>query len=47
MFIMTKDNRLIRAKFLFSKLKHQEPEMLWYFSERNNFDPNQNLNQKI
>lgn len=43
----TKDNCLICAKGLLSKLKHQEPGMLFFFSDSKNFDQSQNVNQML
>ena len=42
----TKENRLIRAKRLLSKLKHQETGTLWFFSDEKNFDQDQKVNPR-
>ena len=34
---VTRKNRSIRAKYLLKKLKHQEAEILWFFSYEKNF----------
>ena len=41
-----KDNRLVRAKRLLNKLKHQKAATLWSFFHEKNFDQDQKVNPR-
>lgn len=43
----TKENRVIRAKRLFNKLKHlEQPGLLWFFSDEKHFVQDLEVNQR-
>ena len=47
MFETTKENCLVRSKRFLNKVKHPaEQDMLWFFSDKKNFDQDQKVKQK-
>lgn len=47
MIAMTKENSLICAKCLLSKFNHEEPGMLWFFSNEKNSDQGLSIEQRM
>ena len=47
MSVQTREQRFVRAKRLLNKVKHPEnPDMLWFYSDENNFDQDQKINRR-